>query len=312
MDYFVTYKEKPFIVDGVEMSIHCETREIYNETHLAYPHYHKYIELLYAVDCHTTATLNTSNYSFNTGDLLIIFPDEVHSMYALKSYNKYYVIKFLPSTLQWGGQLNPMESKYLAPLHEDSNNEYKRRFSKEEIENTNAQEIIISIINEWINQKYGYELAIHSGVIDLYLWIIRQWMPVNKTGDKTNPLPENLTRIMNMACKHIQTNYSTVTANELCEIFNYSYSYFLNNFKLYTGQNFSEYVLNIKLLNAVNILLSTDKSITEIANETGFSTTSYFILNFKKKYNMSPSAYRKSQKNNFDLKNSTVEFESTN
>ena len=35
-----------------------------------------------------------------------------------------------------------------------------------------------------------------------------------------------------------------------------------------------------------------DDSVSEIAQKTGFATTSYFSTMFKKKFNMSPSEYR--------------------
>ncbi len=310
MDPFITYKEKPFTVNGVEMPIHCETRETNNEIHLAYTHYHEYIELLYGIDCNTTITLNTQNYPFNSGDLLVIFPNEIHSMYALKPYNKYRVIKFVPAVLQWNGQHNPMESKYLTPIYKNENSEYKRYFPEKEIKSTEIPNILSSIIKEWNEQNYGYELLLHARILDLYLWLTRKWQTDNKQKQKTPALPENLSAAMSMACKYIQANYNTATASELCKKTNYSYSYFLNNFKLFSGYSFTEYLLNIRLLNAANLLLSTDKPVTEIALETGFSTTSYFIFNFKKKYHMSPSVYRKSKNRNFDLKNSTVDFES--
>jgi 23S rRNA (pseudouridine1915-N3)-methyltransferase len=41
------------------------------------------------------------------------------------------------------------------------------------------------------------------------------------------------------------------------------------------------------------LLVKTEKSMTDIAMDVGFSTSSYFILKFRQKNNISPLAYRK-------------------
>lgn len=52
-----------------------------------------------------------------------------------------------------------------------------------------------------------------------------------------------------------------------------------------------------RLKNACNLLISTDKSIDEIAIESGYNSTEYFIYAFKKYMLTTPAKYRKSQKN---------------
>jgi transcriptional regulator GlxA family with amidase domain len=46
---------------------------------------------------------------------------------------------------------------------------------------------------------------------------------------------------------------------------------------------------------AKHLLLSTDKTVNEIAELCGFSSANYFGLIFKKKENLSPLTYRKNQ-----------------
>ena len=68
-------------------------------------------------------------------------------------------------------------------------------------------------------------------------------------------------------------------------------------FKKTIGLSFNEYLNNIRLKNACNLLISTDKSIDEIAKESGYNSTEYFIYVFKKYMLTTPAKYRKSQKN---------------
>lgn len=59
-----------------------------------------------------------------------------------------------------------------------------------------------------------------------------------------------------------------------------------------------EYILEYRLSQALFLLNNTNRSITEIALQTGFSTTSYFISIFKKKMSLTPFEYKAAMKRN--------------
>ncbi|UWX56001.1 helix-turn-helix transcriptional regulator [Maribacter litopenaei] len=62
-------------------------------------------------------------------------------------------------------------------------------------------------------------------------------------------------------------------------------------------QSVSEIIETRKLIEAKNLLISTDKTISEIAFELGYNENSYFSNVFKKKAGISPSEFRESMKN---------------
>jgi AraC-like DNA-binding protein len=62
-------------------------------------------------------------------------------------------------------------------------------------------------------------------------------------------------------------------------------------------QSVSEIIETRKLLEAKNLLISTDKTIAEIGFELGFNEKTYFTRVFKKKAGMTPSDFRKEIKN---------------
>ena len=72
-----------------------------------------------------------------------------------------------------------------------------------------------------------------------------------------------------------------------------SYSYFSRSFKSVMGKNFAKFLNEIKIDAAKRLLLTTNKTITEISMETGFSSSSHFISNFSKSVGITPLAYRK-------------------
>ncbi|HKL32124.1 MAG TPA: helix-turn-helix domain-containing protein [Tangfeifania sp.] len=74
---------------------------------------------------------------------------------------------------------------------------------------------------------------------------------------------------------------------------NIGYSYFRRMFKNFTGISPRQYFLQLKILRARELLLTTDKSIKEISYQLGFDSIYYFSRFFKQKTGMSPSELRK-------------------
>ncbi|MCF0228533.1 MAG: helix-turn-helix domain-containing protein [Parasporobacterium sp.] len=72
-------------------------------------------------------------------------------------------------------------------------------------------------------------------------------------------------------------------------------------FKKTTGMKFPDYVNQVRMQHAVKDMLNTNKSMTDIAVDNGFSSPSSFNRVFKDIYNTSPSQYKKTAR---DSKNS--------
>ena len=70
-------------------------------------------------------------------------------------------------------------------------------------------------------------------------------------------------------------------------------SYFSRRFKTVTGFGFKEYLNAVRIRHACDLLLSTDKSITQIASDCGYMDSNYFGDAFHKIKHVSPSQYRK-------------------
>lgn len=81
---------------------------------------------------------------------------------------------------------------------------------------------------------------------------------------------------------------------ELASLAGMSSSAFSRFYKLHTGRNISEYIIDLRLGYAARMLVDTAKSISEIGFDCGFNNLSNFNRIFKKKKGCSPSEFRES------------------
>jgi signal transduction histidine kinase/DNA-binding response OmpR family regulator len=65
--------------------------------------------------------------------------------------------------------------------------------------------------------------------------------------------------------------------------------------KALLGYSVNDYIINVRLKKAKHLLLSSNMSISEVAAEVGFSSSTYFSTSFKAKFNQSPKDFKTSQ-----------------
>ena len=91
----------------------------------------------------------------------------------------------------------------------------------------------------------------------------------------------------------VHENISTITPKDLAKSICMSYSKFRKIFKDYTGFAPSQYIQEVRINIAKEMLTNTSKSIKEIAFELGYENKDYFFTVFRKVTDMTPIAYRK-------------------
>ena len=80
---------------------------------------------------------------------------------------------------------------------------------------------------------------------------------------------------------------------QLAALVNLSASRFRHLFKEETGRTINQYLRERRLERAEVLLRTTFLSIKEVMSEAGVGSMSHFVQYFKRRYRVSPSAYRK-------------------
>ena len=102
---------------------------------------------------------------------------------------------------------------------------------------------------------------------------------------------------MDMAAQYFSDNYSSeINIEKYAQSRGMSISWFIRNFKKYTGTTPMQYIVAARISNAQLLLETTQYSIAEISRIVGYDNPLYFSRLFHKQKGFSPSAYRKKMK----------------
>lgn len=285
----VFYREKRVPRGNIRYIYDCSVQKTIGKAPVVAPHIHEFFEILYCQSGAYTLTLNEKPYDLYPGDMALIDPMEIHSTRALSdSLNQYLVIKFVPEVLYSTEQLI-FELKYILPYIKGSGS-HQKVFSQEETKDASVGDILQEIVDEFMRRDFGYEIALRLSISRLFLWILRRWHDSSQEA-----VPDDAAlNTLSSALQYVDENYAqSIGMADAASHCNMPYTAFSRFFSRYLGRGFAEYLLLTRLKKAAMLLAETDKSVTDIAMETGFSTTSYFIQRFKEYQGMTPKRFRK-------------------
>ncbi|MCI6888285.1 MAG: AraC family transcriptional regulator [Lachnospiraceae bacterium] len=99
---------------------------------------------------------------------------------------------------------------------------------------------------------------------------------------------------MDTAVRYFHENYHLpIRIDQYAGTHGMSVSWFIRNFKDYTGATPAQYILSLRISNAQSLLENTSYNVTEISNIVGYENPLYFSRVFKKQCGMSPSEFRR-------------------
>ena len=96
------------------------------------------------------------------------------------------------------------------------------------------------------------------------------------------------------ALRYIESNLtSELSLEKVATEVKFAPSYFHKLFKASTGKPLHQYIEDLRIQKAIELLITTEMTLTQIAYECGFSSQSYFSYAFKRCKGISPRSYAK-------------------
>lgn len=150
------------------------------------------------------------------------------------------------------------------------------------------QHLFKEMIRELQTCRTGYQ-----ELLEMYLRQI--FLLIQRTRQESRPtINTYLQKEMEHAQQYFQEHYNEdIQIKDYAKSRSMSVSWFLRNFKEFVGQPPAQYLLMLRMNNAIRLLETTDYNVTEISAIIGYDNPLYFSRLFKKRKGVSPSEYRK-------------------
>ncbi|NLY42615.1 MAG: AraC family transcriptional regulator [Clostridiaceae bacterium] len=227
--------------------------------------------------------IGDKEYKVKKGDMLVIQPWE--QVYGIpcenKKYDKYIHIA-VKKDFFW---------KVAAEIAGGGCFEFKQ------IQNTYSRQLldlIGSFQRELMDHGESYPLMIESISIQIVFQLIRDLQAHN--GESTKKVSKD-NKYINKAIQFMHEYYSSnISINDICNLIYLSPCHFKRVFKECTGQTPHQYLTQIRIEKAKELLRIKENSMEEIAKLCGFINPGHFSTVFKRNLHMSPTEYRKMEK----------------
>jgi len=149
-----------------------------------------------------------------------------------------------------------------------------------------------SLFSELENHDIGYRIQIATILQQIIVAIVRNYSSAQKdTSTETNILSDNQYLIIEECFLY---EYNTLTLTDLSNRLGLSPRQTERLLKKHYNQTFLTKKTEAKMSAAILLLRDKNKSITDIADELGYSSIEHFSGAFKRFYHISPREYRKS------------------
>lgn len=250
-------------------------------------HWHEDVEILMPLRGYLAYNINGSRVTIHEGDA--IFVNTRHMHYGLSADGtdcEYICITFRPQLLCANAEI---QNRYVLPLLTSPHFTHLM-LQKAVPEHRPLLEAIC-----WIDACYqerlpGFEMLELAGLFQLWQGIYR--LAEHQIGEAVSA--DGNVIIQKRMLEYIRTHYpERITVNTIAAAGGVCRTKCCQIFKKYMNRTPNEYLNSFRLEKGMELLKSTNMTITEIADACGYSSASYFTEMFTRQKGCPPKVYRK-------------------
>jgi AraC-like DNA-binding protein len=253
-------------------------------------HWHEELQITLATKGRMNIQVNGIDHVLETGEAIFLNKGVLHIVTHLSPDGQYVSINFPEKLLAFYSE-SVMEQHYVLP-YTNSN------FAAYVVKGVSPwQKGILGLLWEMKTifdapKTWGWEYEVSVLAVKLWLLFIRNVsLSTEETSSPYNKLQQERLQLM---LSYIHQHYSQpVSLKAIADAAHVSVSECTRSFKKTIRMTPYEYLITYRIKKSCDFLLSSDRTITEIAELVGFNHVNHFIQSFKKQHHQTPRAYRK-------------------
>lgn len=178
----------------------------------------------------------------------------------------------------------------------DKLNKYHYIFEGDSVENGSSKSVAIISALQKIIQNYVFKDERPRSRVFQYYFEILALLEENFCHKEKSIYSDTIYNKIEALSAYIKTNCENeIKLSKLAKQLYVSEQYLSRMFRKINGVNLNEFVVNCRMEKVTHELISTDKTITDIAFSAGFTNINSFNRIFKNKYNVTPKEFRVSK-----------------
>ncbi len=251
-------------------------------------HWHKQLEILLVLQGSINIRIEDNDYLLKENDLILINANEIHN--TSKTNEDNIILALQIDARHYDRYFNGFSNRVFNC----------KSFMFQEVEQERFNTIrhhLAKIVWELNKKKQGHSFKIASELFLLAEHLINNFHNEILVDDKVQAINDDTHRL-NSIISYIDSNFDKgITLQNVADNENLNVYYLSHYIKKSFGITFQEYLNMMRLDKAIVLLTRTDKTITDVAFESGFPSTKALNNLFKNEYNCTPSEFRKENKN---------------
>ena len=263
-------------------------------------HTHDYMQIWYVYRGSCDHYIGGKKHTMVKGDLFVLPPYIVHKVISMTKSNfriigcEFSASFFNEKNRDFTNTKEFIDFAYIEPFLLSEEKVQPKLHISEEMQ-PKVEGIMLGLLEENCEQKKYYDLFLRAQVLQLLALIAREYNHTTAKHKKEDPVYQ-YRKNMIKAIEYVHQHYDEeLRLDDICQYALMSKSYFCYLFKSLTGKTFTEYVTDLRIQKALELVAITDRTITQIGYDVGFRDTAHFCRTFKKIIGVSPTDYRKKQ-----------------